>query len=166
MIRKAHVKVQAAEQSMKLRQMGAKVVEVKSKLFFITFQVGHIEVEYVYNLNHHNMFFLERVKPYPEPHGTFTSEKAVIKQIKTDLDQFKNAEKSKNIDEFIEINRKLNHTIQLFEELYLYYNVPKDIADNILEKIIEIDDIVHETYKNADRVYFKNEPKLLKEECE
>ncbi len=162
MSKKAHIKMEAAIHAMKLRQMGGKVTQVDSKLCYVSFEIEHITVEYVYNINHHNKFFIERIKPYPEPLDTFTSEDELIQQIEWDLEQFKNASHSKNIDEFIEINQKLNQTIGLFEDLYLYYNVPKSQADIILNKINEIDVLIYQISDTAEKIYFDKKPRRLK----
>ncbi len=162
MSQRANARILAQHHKLKLRHEGGKVLQINSKVCYVEFKVGNIDVEYVYNINHHNKFFIERIKPYPEPFDTFNDENAVVDQILDDIEKFKNAEHSKNINEFIQINRTLNETIAKFEELYLYYNVPKEEADKILDKIEEINNIVYEVQDKAERVYFKSEPTRLK----
>ncbi len=157
---RANARILAQHHKLKLRNKGGKVLQINSKVCYVEFKIGHIDVEYVYNINHHNRFFIERIKPYPEPLDTFSDENAVVDQILDDVEKFQNAEHSKNIDDFIKINKTLNKTIAKFEELYLYYNVPKENALDILDKINEIDEAINKTRENSERVYFKSEPKL------
>ncbi len=162
MRKNAQIKMEAAFHAMKLRQMGGTVTQVDSKLCYVAFKVAHIDVEYVYNINHHDKFFIERIKPYPEVLEAFNTEEELIIQIEWDLEQFKNAANSKNIDRFIEINKQLNKTICLFEDLYLYYNVPKDQTDIILNKIQEIDDLIYKISDSAKQIYADKKPRRLK----
>ncbi|MFV0519543.1 MAG: hypothetical protein ACK5LY_04635 [Lachnospirales bacterium] len=149
----------ASHHRIKLQHSGGKVNQIDSKVCYVSFMVGDIEVEYVYNINHHDMFFIERIKPYPEPFDTFNDEKAVVDQILDDVERFKKANKSKNIEEFIDINKSLSQLIKNFEDLYLYYNVPKKDADDIYEKVENLVEIVYNIKNNSERVYFDSEPK-------
>ncbi len=151
----------ASHHRLKLQQYGGIVNQINSKVCYVNFKVGDIDVEYVYNVNHHDKFFIERIKPYPEPLDTFTNEKAVVDQILDDVERFKVANNSKNIKEFININKSLNNLIRMFEDLYLYYNVPKEGADEISNEIEEIMKKVHELSEKSERVYFKSEPRFL-----
>jgi len=153
-----YINAEAMQHSMKLIQMGAKVNQVNSKMCYVTFQVGKIELEYVYNINGKGQYFLERIKPYPLPMKVYEKEEDLIDIIEIDVEQFKNATKSHNIDEFICINSKLNETIKKFEDLFLYYNVAEIEAKNIVAKIYEIQDIIKETKEASERVYFRKDP--------
>ncbi len=154
----------ASHHRLKLQQSGGDVKQINSKVCYVKFKVGDIVVEYVYNINHHDKFFIERIKPYPEPLNTFTSEKAVVDQILDDVERFKVAKQSKNIKEFININKSLNNLITMFEDLYLYYNVPKEDAHEITLEIETIMKKVYEIRDKSERVYFKSEPNHL--DCE
>lgn len=149
---------EASQHDMKLIQLGAKVEQVSSKMCYVKFELENLELVYVYNINKKGKYFLERMKPYPLPIKEYNCESDVIDIIKIDLEQFKNASNSKNIDEFININSELNKTIKQFEDLFLYYNVPKFEADIILDKILEIQEQIKETKNTSDRLYFKKNP--------
>lgn len=153
---------EASQHEMKLIQMGAKVKFVNSKMCYVKFCIDDIEVAYVYNINKHNKYFLERVKPYPIPAKEFDYEEDVINVITTDIKQFKNANNSHNIHEFIKINKELNHTIKEFEDLFLYYNVPSEEIDIILTKIREIHQEIIKTQQQSERVFFEKDPETLK----
>ncbi len=55
----------------------------------------------------------------------------------------------------------MNKTIRNFEDLYLYYNVPREYANSIKSKIQEIQDIIKTAKENCERVYFKKDPDTL-----
>jgi len=141
--------------------MGGKVEQINSKMCYVQFKVGCTEVEYVYNINSKNKYFLERIKPYPLPLRVFDNEDDVIDLIKIDIRQFENACKSKNIESFIKINNELNKTIKKFEDLFLYYNVPKIESIIIMSKIKEIQDEILKTQNSSERVFFEKEPENL-----
>jgi len=149
------------EHDIKLRQMGADVYVVNSKMCFVLFMVGKYEVAYVYNINNKGRYFLERIKPYPLALREFEKEEDVINIIEIDLEQFKNASKSHNIEEFIVINKNFNKALRKFEDLFLYYNVPKETADSIHQHLDQIDEIIESTKQSADRLYFKKNPENL-----
>lgn len=148
-------------QTMKLVQMGAKVQVINSKMCYVKFDLSGFKVEYAYNINKHGNYFLERIAPYPLPLREFDREEAVIDIISIDLEQFKNAIKSHNIEDFININRKLTQTIKRFEDLFLYYNVPTEENELIFNKLKEIDDEIELVKSTAQRIYFKKEPENL-----
>lgn len=152
------VNAEAMQHSMKLIQMGAKVQQINSKMCYVTFDIGDVELEYVYNINSKGKYFLERIKPYPLPMKVYEREEDLIEIIDIDVEQFKNAQKSHNIEAFIDINSKLNQTIKKFEDLFLYYNVPEFEAEIIIQKINEIQDEIKKTKADSERVYFRKEP--------
>ena len=146
---------------MRLVQLGAKVEQINSKMCYIKFMIENVPVEYVYNLNKKNRYFLERIKPYPLPVRSFDAEADIVDVIEVDIKQFRNAVKSKNIDTFVGINKELNDTIKKFEDLFLYYNVPTMKAEVIMSKIHEIQDEIAKTKDIAERVFFDKEPENL-----
>ena len=95
---RSFVKAEAMQHAMKLLQLGAKVQQIDSKMCYVEFSIEGYKLEYVYNINNKNEYFLERIKPYPLPLKIFKSEKDVIDIIKIDMEQYRNAIQSKNID--------------------------------------------------------------------
>ncbi|RKD27185.1 hypothetical protein [Caminicella sporogenes] len=156
-----YIYMEASQHDMKLIQMGAKVEQISSKMCYVKFTIDDIEVAYVYNINKKGRYFLERIKPYPIPLKEFEKEEDVIKIIDIDVRQFKNAAKSKNMENFIKINKELNKTIKEFEDLFLYYNVPKIEIEIIMDKIKEIHEEIYKTQKMSERVFFDKEPDNL-----
>jgi hypothetical protein len=154
----SYLNVEASEHEMRLVQMGAKVEQVNSKMCYIKFMVENVPVEYVYNLNKKNRYFLERIKPYPLPVRSFDAESDIVDLIEVDIKQFKSAVKSKNIDCFVGISKELNNTIKKFEDLFLYYNVPTMKAEAIMKKIQEIQDEITKTKDTSERVFFEKDP--------
>ena len=63
-----------------LRQIGAsEIKKVRGILYFIKFNLeNNIEVSYTYNINAKNKYFLQRIKPYPIPQGTFINEHKIV----------------------------------------------------------------------------------------
>ena len=149
------------EHDIKLRQMGADVYVINSKMCFVVFLIGNTEIAYVYNVNKKGRYFLERIKPYPLALREFEREEDVIEIIEIDLEQFKNASNSHNIETFIEINQNFNLSLRKFEDLFLYFNVPKETAEAIKSKLEEIDHIIEAAKTSSDRIYFKKNPDNL-----
>lgn len=153
-----YVKSEASQHDMKLVQLGAKVEQINGTMCYVKFDIQGYELAYVYNINKKGKYFLERIKPYPLPMKEFISESDVIDIIKIDLEQFKSAINSKNIDAFVSISTELNTTIKQFEDLFLYYNVPKIETQIIMGKISEIQKEIKHTKENSERIYFSKEP--------
>jgi hypothetical protein len=156
-----YINSQASQHEMKLVQMGADFKQINSKLCYVKFQVEDLTVSYVYNINAKNKYFLERVKPYPIVSKEFENEDDVINQIEVDIKQFTNAAKSRNIHEFIEINRELYRSMKEFEDLFLYYNVPNEALKCILEQTKEIHKQVYEALNISKRIIFEKDPENL-----
>ena len=156
-----YVNVEASQHEMRLIQMGAKVEQVSGKMCYVKFVVEGLPIEYVYNLNKKNEYFLERIKPYPLPVRSFENVSDIVDVIDVDIKQFKNAVKSKNIENFTKINKELIETVKKFEDLFLYYNVPSAEVDSIIEKINEIQHVIIKTKESAERVFFDKEPDNL-----
>lgn len=156
-----YINSEASQHEMKLMQMGAEVEQINGKMCYVKFKVGKIDVEYVYNINAKNKYFLERIKPYPLPIKEFENEDDVIEIIKIDIKQFENASKSRNMECFIQISKELNKTIKEFEDLFLYYNVPKLESVIIMKKIKEIQEEIINTQNKSERVFFEKDPDNL-----
>jgi len=153
---------ETSQHVMKLRQLGASVQVVRSQMIYVVFKFNQdIEVEYVYNINKKNKYFLERIKPYPIPIKEFDTADDIVAIIAIDIDQFKNAVKSHKICDFININKNFHKTMMSFEDLFLYYNVPTKYVSKIKENIKEIDAIIKEATTESVRVFFDKEPENL-----
>ncbi len=155
------INAEIMQQTLKLQQMGAKIKVINSKLCYVSFDISGFTIQYVYNVNSKGNYFLERIKPYPLPLKEFEDEQDVIDIIEIDIEQFKNALKSHNIEHFIEISRSLNHTLKKFEDLFLYYNIPGTEINNILEKIQVFEKDIEEVKGKSERLYFKKDPENL-----
>lgn len=148
-------------QSMKLRQLEANVNEINTKMCYVSFDISGFRLEYVYNINDKGNYFLERIKPYPLPLREFDGREAMVDIIEIDVEQFRNVIKSHNINEFIEISRMMNLTIRKFEDLFLYFNVPKETTESISQKLTDIQFEIDKAARTANRLYFKKEPEHL-----
>lgn len=158
---KRYIGAEASEHEMKLVQMGAKVEQINSKMCYVRFKLDSMNVDYAYNINKKGRYFLERISPYPLPIREYENESDIVKVIDVDIRQFKNAINSKNYETFTSINKELHMTIKAFEDLFLYYNVPTMKAEVIMEKIKEIQNEIHETQKQSERVFFDKDPDYL-----
>lgn len=156
-----YVIADAMEQEMRLRQLGGKVNQVNGKMCYITFDIAGLQVEYVYNLNSKGHYFLERIKPYPMPVKVYEDESKIVEIIDIDLEQFRAASKSHNMEKFIALGNKFNETAKRFEDLFLYYNVPAETLDALFNKLVESNDIIDACKETASRIYFKKEPDNL-----
>ncbi len=152
------LEMEAEQHEMLLRQMGGEVLQLSARCCYVRFQVGDFRLSYVYNINKSNRYFLERLKPYPLPLKEYDTEEDIIEMIRIDLEHFKNAAKSKNIDVFIKINQELNKTAKAFEDLFLYYNVETFHTDAILHKLDEIKDEIRKTVDDSERLFDDGEP--------
>ncbi len=161
-IKKSYQSISARHHHLRLILKGADVVQVKSTVFYVKIKVGKVDLEYMYSLDDHDQYFLQRVKPYSEVAPSYCCEEEVIKAIEIDIEQFKNAVKSKCIQEFVKINQELNKTIAMFEDLFLYYQVPKMQAEEISKKIEEIKEIILNAKEVDKRVFFDKNPEALK----
>lgn len=161
-MKKYIISTEAAQHAMKLTQMGANVKQVSGKLCYVSFDLGYMTLEYVYNINAKGKYFLERIKPYPLPIKAYDNEDDVIDIIEIDVEQFRNAANSSHVSEFITISNKLHETIKKFEDLFLYYNVPAEQINLLLKEVDEMNDTIMETKANSKRVYTKKEPETLK----
>ncbi len=155
------IDAEVTQHTMKFQQMGAKVQVINSKLCYINFDLSGFKIQYVYNVNKKGNYFLERIKPYPLPLKEFESEQDIVDIVEIDVEQFKNALKSHNIEGFINISRSLNITLKKFEDLFLYYNIPGSEIDNIVNKLAEFEKEIDDLKLKSERLYFKKEPENL-----
>jgi hypothetical protein len=156
-----YINAEASQHEMKLIQMGAQVKQVNSKMCFVKFRKDDFTVSYVYNINNHNKYFLERIKPYPIITKEFDTEEDVIKTIEIDIKQFENASKSKNFEHFIRINNQLLQLRKEFEDLYLYYNIPSNEIAIIMNQLKAVHQEIIHTKNESQRVFFEKEPENI-----
>lgn len=155
------INAEVMQHTMRLKQLGGTVEVINSKMCYVKFDVSGFKVSYSYNVNSKGQYYLERIKPYPLALRVFDREEDVIEIIEIDLEQFKSAIKSHNVNAFIDISRTLHDTLRRFEDLFLYYNVPHEEVEIIIKKLQEIDDEIIKTKDTADRLYFRKEPENL-----
>ncbi len=148
--------------TMKLEQKGGEVKIIKSKTCYVKFMVDGLKLSYVYNINKDGKFFLERISPYPMPVREFKMEGTVVDLILFDVEQFKNASKSRNMQEFIDVSMQINKTVRSFEHLFLYYNVENEHLKEMHKKLNEIGELITETRESSDRIYYDEDSPLLK----
>ncbi len=126
-----------------LRQIGAsEIKKVRGILYFIKFNLeNNIEVSYTYNINAKNKYFLQRIKPYPIPQGTFINEHKIVEFIEKDLIKFHNAMNSRNFNLFLNATNKINLAASNLENLFLNYNVN---SEDFIRLDKELNDILQE----------------------
>jgi len=147
---------------MKLIQMGADVTVVSSQMVYVSFDITEdVTVSYVYNINKKNKYFLERIRPYPLPVKTYDSAEDICNIIKIDIDQFKQAAHSHNIQEFIKTNKAFHDIILKFKDLFLYYNISPEVFVQLKKDIDDIQQTIDKATGTATRVYFGKEPDNL-----
>ncbi|MBU0996571.1 MAG: hypothetical protein KKE16_00835 [Firmicutes bacterium] len=158
-----YVQSETNQHVMKLIQMGADVTVVSGQMVYVSFDINEeIKVSYVYNINKKNRYFLERIRPYPISVKEFETAEDICNIIKIDVEQFRNAVKSHNIHEFININYELHNLILQFEDLFLYYNIDHNTFDEIKTDIEDIHERINKAKEKSKRVYFGKEPDHLK----
>jgi len=155
------IKANVLHQTMKLRQMGADVEVVNSKLCYVKFNINGIDLSYVYNINKKNEYFLERIKPYPLPLKAFKSEEDVVDIIAIDIEQFKNVSSSKNVDDFIDFLKQMKLAVNKFEDLILYYYVSKEDISEFQDILSNLNKKIDQSKEASDRLYFKKNPDFL-----
>lgn len=158
-----YLKAELTTQEMRLNQMGAKVEVINSFLCYVRFEVEGLKVKYVYNLNRKGQFFLERVTPYPEPAGTFDTEKDVVESIKNDIAQIRQLARSSHFRELVTMNADLCLLSRRLDAICLYYDVkPQDIAD-LKDMLAQCHRTFDRIRDHSQRVYFDTEPFCLRE---
>lgn len=155
------IKAKEIHQTMKLRQMGADVEVINSKLCYVKFKINNIDLAYVYNINKKNEYFLERIKPYPLPLKAFKSEEDIVETIAIDVEQFKNVSSSKNVDDFIDFLKQMKLAVNKFEDLILYYNVCKDDVEAFKNILNTLNNKIDDSKAQSERLYFKKNPDFL-----
>ena len=145
-----------------LKKIGARVIDVQGIMFHVSFTINEQEIAFIYHLNPDNTFLLERVKPYFVQIGTYNKEENIVNAIKIDIEQFKNAMRSSNFNNFIKVDNHLSQLVRIFEDLYLYYNINNNQIGELDNNINDLLNKIKEMMKTSDRVFYKKEPDVLK----
>lgn len=122
---------------LKLRQMHAsKITYVNSNMYIVDFKLkSGIIVSYVFNITKGDKYFLQRMRPYAMVQGKYADTREIVHFIKKDLEKFRNAERSSNFKQFVDISKKSLDLAAAVENLFLNHNVPKDELDSINENL-------------------------------
>lgn len=128
----------------KLRQLGAEVKSIQSKIYRVTFMVNDTKLEYYYNINESGKFFLERMAPYYKNFQVFTEENSAIKAIYEDVEHFRNASKSNNFYKFIDLSIELEKLHDAYADMFLHHNVPEQDMQRIGELLDKVKAKVNE----------------------
>ncbi|MFT9495444.1 hypothetical protein [Anaerosolibacter sp.] len=146
-----------------LRKIGAQVINVQGIKFYVKYTINNLNIEYLYHVNPDDTYLLERIKPYLLIVGEYPTEEDIVEAIKVDIDQFKNAMKSKNFNDFVAIDRDLTDIVRYFEDLYLYYNIDREDLSLMKEEINHVVDLILQIKNRSQRVYHKKDPDNLKD---
>ncbi|QEK12475.1 hypothetical protein FQB35_09125 [Crassaminicella thermophila] len=145
-----------------LKKIGAEVMEIEGIMFIVKYHKDNLHIEYLYHINPDNSYLLERIKPYSLVIDEYLTEEDVITAIQNDLDQFKNARKSKNFNDFVSIDKNLTKIVRYFEDLYLYYNIDKNDIAFLKKEVNNMVNAIMEIKNRSKRVYHKTEPQSFK----
>mgnify|MGYP006432335379 CR=1 FL=1 len=145
-----------------LEKAGANVIDIQGIMFYVNFEINDYKIAYIYHLKPDKTYTLERIKPYFVQIGTYDKEENVVNAIKIDIEQFKNAMKSSNFKDFIQVDDKISKLVRVFEDLYLYYNLGDKEINKLNKEIDTILDTIKDIMKKSDRVYYKKDPDVLK----
>ncbi|MEG1336185.1 MAG: hypothetical protein RSC99_07170, partial [Clostridiales bacterium] len=137
-----------------LRQFGAsKIKKINGEQYYIEFSLDKdYKVAYAYNINGENEYFLQRVLPYPMHHGVFDNEKELVTFIEDDITKFRNAIKSSNFEQFVNINNKIQDVSSQMEALFLNYNVDSDSLLQLDEVFNQIIKGIHEAETKSKKI--------------
>lgn len=149
-----------------LKALGARVLDIQGIMFYVKFNINNTKISYIYHLKPDNTYFVERIKPYTMPIGDYSSEEEIVDLIKIDIEQFQNAMKSHNFENFIKVDHNISKLVRIFEDLYLYYNISEDDITSLNDEVKQVLSLIKDIKKKSDRVYFKKEPDMLSNELE
>lgn len=145
-----------------LKKFGAKVISIQGIMIYVKYKIKDTKLEYIYHINPDNTYFLERIKPYVMAVGDFATEEDIVDIIKIDIEQFENAMNSKNFKDFIEVDEKISKLVRYFEDLYLYYNIPKEDLNLLKNEVDTILNSIIDIKNKSKRVYHKKDPESFK----
>lgn len=146
------LRITSSVNKIKLKQLGAKVESLQSKIYHVTFKINDTNLEYYYNINESGKFFLERMQPFHRDFGVFTEENHAIRAIYEDVEYFKNAVNSKNYNKFIELSHEIEGIRNDYSYLFLHHNIPTDSIVRLEENIKKIRVKVDEYAKSAEEI--------------
>ena len=133
-----------------LRQIGAsQITKVKGYLYFIKFKIDDLDINYTYNINHKNQYFLQRIEPYPLPKGVFDNEIEIVSFIHKDLEKFKKAKKIENFNKFLELNNQISNLTNKIENLFLNCNICNLCVDDLEKSLNVLNHQIEECRKNC-----------------
>ncbi len=144
-----------------IERLGGTITEIQDVMFYVNFDFENHSIVYLYHLTRDNAYTLKRIKPYTLYLGDFNDEEEIIDGIKIDIEQFKNAMKSKNYSYFINIDNDITKLARIFEDLFLYYNVNEESLNNINNEIKQMLHSINTIKEESERVYFDKEPDVL-----
>ncbi len=146
------LKVTSSVNKIKLKQLGAELQRIDSKIYHVTFKVNDIKLEYFYNINESGKFFLERMKPYYKNFRVFTDENDAIRAIYEDVEYFRNASKSHNFGKFLEMSVEMEKLHDAYAEMFLHHNVPEDSLVRIETHILEAKQRINELNSTTEEI--------------
>lgn len=137
-----------------LKQLGAKISQFNSQMHLVEFDINEkCIVSYIFTITKEDKFYLQRLRPYPLWEEKYTSVDKIIKFIEKDIAKFKNAANSNNFDKFIEIAQSSVFISKYLEDLFLNYNIDREMLDNLETGIKEIMEMIQ--MHNCEDVYKK-----------
>ncbi|MBR2743282.1 MAG: hypothetical protein IKD89_06780 [Clostridia bacterium] len=139
---------------MALRQLGgADIKKMVGQQFQIDFplEAGY-KLRYVYTINTNNALFLQRLLPYAMRPEKFATQKELIKYIKDDVNQFKNAQKSKNFASFVTALNKLHELAYSAEDTFLNFNVDAAKVQHLTSTIETLLSDMEATQSASDKI--------------
>ncbi|WP_290776406.1 hypothetical protein [Anaerofustis sp.] len=127
-----------------LRQLGGRIKSFNSQMHLVEFDICEkCVVSYIFTITKEDKFYLQRLRPYPLWEEKYANVKQIIDFIKEDIAKFKNAAKSNNFDKFIEISQSSVYIAKYLEDLFLNYNIDREMLDNIQIGINEIMEVIN-----------------------
>ncbi len=143
-INSSNLRITSSVNKIKLKQLGAKVTSVDSKIYHLSFKVRDFDLEYFYNINESGKFFLERMRPYYKNFRVFTEENDAIRAIYEDVEYFKNASNSHNFCRFIDMSLEMERLHDAYAEMFLHHNVPEEDLVKIQDQIAKVQERIRE----------------------
>ena len=143
------VSAQQDHMGMLLKQMGADVRQINGLVCFVRFALGDTELFYVYNLNADDQYYLQRVKPYPMSAGVFADPAQIAEYIERDVQAFREAAKSGQFDNFVDINLRLSALSRALEDTFMKRDVSKAELTQLGFDLREMERKLADVRKNA-----------------
>lgn len=144
-----------------VRQLGAiSIKTTPADINIATFQLSeNIKIKYKYELKERDLFYLERVQPYPMMIGVTDNTDDLLVMLRKDLKMFKNAFNSSNFPEFLAIMTKMTEAIHRVEDMFLHYNAKPEDLTEIDQDLLHIYHTLSDAKRNATAI---QEPADLK----